>query len=120
MSVVAAQADAFYSEVLAGERVYGIRDDGGFPAPKNGSGARAMPFRSKSSRAERVIATVPAYAGMQMVEIELGQWLDKWLPGLERDGQHVGLNWSGETAVGYDLSVEDLLRNLEARRSGQP
>jgi hypothetical protein len=31
-----------------------------------------MPFWSKRSRAERVVATVEAYAGFEPVEIDLG------------------------------------------------
>lgn len=116
MSTAAAQADAFYKEYLAGGLVFTVRDDGGFPAPKNGSGARAMPFWSKRSRAEKVIENVQAYSQMTVVEIDGDDWTSKWLPDLERDGLLVGLNWSGRSAVGYDLSVADLTRNLAARR----
>lgn len=116
MSVAAAQADAFYREVLAGGPVYTVRDDGGVPAPMNSAGVRAMPFWSKRSRAQRIADNVEAYAGMDVVELKLAEWLEKWVPGLERDGLLIGLNWSGRGAVGYDLTPSDLLRNLEARR----
>lgn len=116
VSVAAAQADAFYRELIAGELVYGVRDDGGFPAPMTSSGVRAMPFWSKRSRAQRIIDNVEAYSGMTVVEFNLSEWLEKWVPGLERDGLLIGLNWSGQGAVGYDLTPSDLLRNLEARR----
>lgn len=116
MSVAAAQAEAFYREVISGERVYALRDDGGFPAPKTSSGARAMPFWSKASRAEKIISNAKAYETMRVLEIAVDDWLSKWLPDLDRDGLLVGLNWSGSRATGYDLSVADLLRNLDARR----
>lgn len=116
VSVAAAQADAFYRELIAAELVYGVRDDGGFPAPMTSSGERAMPFWSKRSRAQRIIDNVEAYGGMTIVEFTLSEWLEKWVPGLERDGLLIGLNWSGEGAIGYDLTPSDLLRNLEARR----
>ena len=117
MSTAAAQADAFYREVLEGGRVYGVRDAGGFPAPMTSAGVRAMPFWSKRSRAQRIIDNVGAYAGMEVVEHALAEWLERWVPGLERDGMLIGLNWSGARAVGYDLTSSDLLRNLEARRA---
>lgn len=115
MSVAAAQAEAFYTETLRGRVVWGVRDEGGFPAPKTTSGHRAMPFWSKHSRAERIIAQVPAYAGMEPVEVSFDDWCERWLPDLEKDGILVGLNWSGKGAVGYDLPVSDLLRNLAVR-----
>lgn len=44
MGVSAAQADAFYREVLDGKSVWTVRDDGGCPAPMGSGGQRAMPF----------------------------------------------------------------------------
>ena len=120
MTIAAAMADAFYREFLEHGRVFAVRDEDGFPAPKNQDGQRAAPFWSRRSRAEKVVATVPAYADLTVVEIAEDEWLERWLPGLEADGLLVGLNWSGKRAMGYDLSVADLRRNLEARRAAQP
>lgn len=115
MSVSAAHADAFYVEVLREGEVWGIRDDGGFPAPKNSDGQRAMPFWSLRSRAERVISHVDAYAEFVPEVIPLNVWRERWLAGLEKDGVHVGLNWSGQRAIGFDLPAVDVARNLSAR-----
>lgn len=117
MTTSAAQADSFYSEALRHGSVWGVQDAGGFPAPVNGDGVRAMPFWSTKSRAERVIANVAAYSGFQTVELPLDTWRRDWLPGLERDGLLVGLNWSGDRAQGYDLPPTDVLRNLRAREA---
>ena len=114
MSVSAAHASAFYAEAGEHQCVWGIRDGHGFPAPLNGDGERAMPFWSLRSRAERVVSTVPAYAGFEVVEVPLDAFLTRWLPGLERDGLRVGLNWSGARATGYDLAPSDVLTQLEA------
>ena len=115
MSVAAAQAEAFYGEFLDGGSVFTVRDDGGYPAPENGSGQRAQPFWSKRSRAQRIVDDVPAYGGFEVVEIDGKRWRERWLPGLEKEGIHVGLNWSGRDASGYDLPPADVLRNLDAR-----
>lgn len=114
MSVSAAHASAFYTE--AGERrcVWGIRDSDGFPAPLNGDGERAMPFWSLRGRAEHVVSTVAAYAGFEVVEVPLDVFLTRWLPGLERDGLRVGLNWSGSRASGFDLAPSEVLARLQA------
>ena len=118
MSVVAAHADAFYREVLEGQRVYTVRDEDGFPAPKAASGVRSMPFWSKASRAQKVIDQVDAYRAMSIAEFSLNEWKSRWLPGLERDGLLVGINWSGTNAAGYDLSPSDVLANLLAGNGG--
>ena len=73
-----------------------------------------MPFWSSRSRVERIIASVPAYAGFEVDEIGLPAFLESWLPELERDDLLVGVNWSGPRAVGYDMTPGELRRNLEA------
>jgi hypothetical protein len=115
MSISAAHADAFYVEVLREREVWGIRDDGGFPAPRNPDGYRAMPFWSLRTRAVRVIERVEAYAGFVPEAIPLDVWREHWLTGLEQDGVHVGLNWSGPRAAGFDVAAPDVGRNLAAR-----
>ena len=72
-----------------------------------------MPFWSLRSRAERVVSTVPAYAAFEVVEVPLDAFLTRWLPGLERDGLRVGLNWSGSRATGYDMAPPDVLPQLQ-------
>lgn len=114
MTTSAAQAAAFYREAVRESRVWGVRDDGGFPAPLATSGHRAMPFWSLRSRAERIIATVPAYGTFVPAEIPLDEFRSAWLPGLERDGLQVGVNWSGSGATGYDVLPHEVERNLAA------
>lgn len=118
MSTSAAQASAFFDEVGRTESVWTVEDDGGVPAPLGADGRRAMPFWSRRSRAERVIGTVPAYSGFRPSEIALRDFVDRWLPGLERDGIDVGLNWSGSRATGYDLTPREVLARLTEQDAG--
>jgi len=104
MSLSAAHSAAFRRELPGEGRVWSIRDDAGFPAPKDPDGGRAMPFWSKPSRARRVVGAVPAYRGFDVVEIPVADWLGSWLPGLRRDGLLVGLNWAGARATGHDVA----------------
>jgi Protein of unknown function (DUF2750) len=115
VTVSAAQAAAFYEEVLSGGSVWALRDSEGFPAPINGEGVRAMPFWSKRSRAQRIIDSVPAYEGFEVVELDLASWRNKWLPDLAKNNLSVGLNWSGARATGYDLPADQVAQNLQAR-----
>lgn len=122
MSFSAAHTAAFFREAVTHGVVFAIRDEGGFPAPLNSSGVRSMPFWSLESRAMKVIANVPAYAGFEPVAVTLDDFRSRWLPGLVDDGIHVGINWSGHAATGYDLAPDDVLWRLthnqaEATRS---
>lgn len=114
MTTSAAQADAFYREVLARGEVWTIRDAGGIPAPEV-DGHRAMPFWSAESRAGRIIARAEAYRGFEAVAVDLAEWRSRWLPGLQKDGLQVGLNWSSERATGYDVDPDEVERTLSAR-----
>ena len=123
MSISAAQAAAFYDEAARHGSVWGIRDKGGLPAPEGVDGQRAMPFWSLRSRAERIVTAVPAYAGFEPTEIPLDVFRSRWLPGLERDGLHVGINWTGARATGYDVApgeVEEGLAAAQARLAAGP
>ena len=114
MSTAAAQAAAFYREVAKHGSVWTVRDSGGFPQPKNSNGVRAQPLWSLRSRAERVVKTVPAYSGFEVVELSWGDFVSDWVPGLKGQRVLVGLNWSGARASGYDISPDDLVRNVRA------
>jgi hypothetical protein len=113
MSQGASQYASFARDVAEHGRVWTVRDSGGFPAPKTPDGNRAMPFWSSLSRVERIIATVPAYASFQPYEIAWELFRDNWLPGLERDGVLVGVNWSGPRALGYDITPKDVRARID-------
>ncbi len=114
VSQAASQAAAFYRDVARNRKVWTIRDDQGFPAPKTTNESRAQPFWSSLARAERIVATVPAYKGFVPVEIPWVEFRDRWLAALERDGLKVGLNWSGSKAIGYDLTPGGVRQSIEA------
>lgn len=104
MSHSAMHADSFYKEVAKNLKVWSIRDENGIPAPVGDGGKRAMPFWSSQSRAEKVIITAKAYSRFEIFELDWVVFRDRWLSGLAKDGLNVGVNWSGEKAVGYDVN----------------
>ena len=73
-----------------------------------------MPFWSSENRATSIIKTVPAYGEFTPEPIPLSVFIERWLPGLQKDGLCCGLNWSGARATGYDLSPADLMARLAA------
>lgn len=116
MSLSAAHRAAFRREVPQEGKVYSIRDAGGCPAPKDADGNHALPFWSRSSRAQKVVEQVTAYRGFDVVEIGVEDWLERWLPGLHRDGYLAGINWAGARATGYDMAPAQVIRWF----AGQP
>lgn len=114
MPIAPLHADAFYREVAKTKSVWTIRDTDGFPTSTNASGETAMPFWSTESRARAVIDSVDAYAGFSPHRLDLEEFRSGWLPGLDRDGLFVGLNWSGERAVGFDVKPGEALVRLQA------
>ena len=114
MSNAGSQAWAFYREVAKSRALWRVRDDDGYPAPKTSSGRRAQPFWSSRSRAEKIIATVPAYAIFRPDEVSWEAFCQVWVPDLERDGMLVGVNWSGPHAKGFDLEPSEVQRAVEA------
>jgi hypothetical protein len=107
------QADAFYKDVARTKKVWGIKDKSGIPAPIGDKGKRAMPFWSSPSRVQKIIETADAYAGFETFELAWDVFRDRWLPGLEKDGLMVGVNWSGSRAVGYDVEPTTVKEAIE-------
>jgi len=104
MSLSGAHRAAFRREAPQAGRVFSIRDYGGFPIARATDGTRAVPFWSKESRAKKVVEQVAAYQTFDVVEIDMDDWLGRWLPDLEQDGVLVGVNWAGPRAAGYDMT----------------
>jgi Protein of unknown function (DUF2750) len=110
MSLSGAHKAAFRREATQEGRVFTIRDGIGYPAPADPDGHRAVPFWSKPTRAQRVVAHVDAYRGFEIVPVTVREWLVTWMSSLERDGLLVGVNWAGSRATGYDMTPVQVLR----------
>jgi hypothetical protein len=112
MSIASAQAVAFYEQAARERRVYTILDDDNFLVfPIRDK--EVVPFWSSRSRILRIQARTPKYKQWHINEIDLEEFMSKTLVQLEDEGIHVGVNWSGERLVGYDLSAPDLRANLD-------
>ena len=59
-----------------------------------------------------MIGTVDAYREFELHEIPADVFLERWLPGLERDGILVGVNWAGANATGYDIGADEVRANI--------
>jgi hypothetical protein len=113
MSQAASQWHAFVKEVAVSGRVSTVRDAGGYPQPQRPDGRRVQPFWSSFARAQRVIKSMSAFEGMEPAELSIDEFVQRWLPGLERDGVLVGVNWTGSRATGYDIEPAEVGEQLE-------
>ena len=111
MSVAAANARKFYEQVVAERRVFTFVDDGSYLVFKIG-GAEVIPFWSHRSHLDSVQEFDPKFLSYEPDEISLEDFLAKTLPQLDREKIRVGVNWSGSRLTGYDLTVDELKRNL--------
>lgn len=114
MTQSSSQAAEFYKVVAEKGKVWTVKDHAGFPAPKNFEGQRSMPFWSEREKVEKIIQNVPAYNTFEPYEMELDEFFSKWIPGMVKDGLHVGVNWSGENATGYDVEPSEVKKHIES------
>jgi hypothetical protein len=116
MSIAAAQASAFYEEAARHGSVLRVLEDDSFLVfPVDGKDV--VPFWSTRSRVEKVQTGQSKFANYAISEIPLSEFLNATLAQLDEEHINVGVNWSGDRLVGYDMSVSDLRRNLEHRLS---
>ena len=108
MSISSMHAQKFYEDVAHNLKVFTIKDNSGYPAPKTPDGKRAQPFWSSKSRAEKIIENVPAYKMFTVVEISWNEFKEEWVPDLTKEKLLVGINWSGKGAKGYDLEPKNV------------
>jgi hypothetical protein len=114
MSTSVIQLATFCREVAESKTVWAVKDANGFPAPVGTDGKRAMPFWSSQLRALHLISIAPQFTGFEPIGIDWEAFRERWLPGLERDGLLVGVNWAGVRASGFDLPPSELQMNVEA------
>jgi len=114
MSTSVERLEAFCREVAQSKTVWAVKDANGFPAPFGTDGKRAMPFWSSQLRALQLVSIAPQFTGFEPVPLDWEVFCGRWLPGLERDGLLVGVNWVGLRASGFDLLPSELKVNVEA------
>lgn len=79
-----------------------------------------MPFWSSRSRVQRIIATVPAYAGFEPVEIPWDEFRESLVSELKQEGTLAGVNWSGPRSKGFDMEPERLVQCVLAIIEQEP
>lgn len=78
-----------------------------------------IPFWSSHSRMEAVQKMHPKYVQFEISEMSLDEFM-KWLPELEKDGIHIGVNWAGKRLIGYDVAAPQLQAGIEYWLNREP
>ncbi|ATI80850.1 DUF2750 domain-containing protein [Sphingobium yanoikuyae] len=55
-------------------------------------------------------------AAFKVERLPLDKFIPNWLPGLQRDGLFVGMNWSGDRSVDDDVQTNEVTDRLTATR----
>lgn len=111
MTQAASQASAFYEEVASSRSAFTLLDHGNFLVFRVRD-VDVVPFWSSRTRIARVQKDHARYRAFDCDEIDLDALVSRTFPDLEREGIHVGVNWSGARLTGYDVPVADVLKNL--------
>lgn len=78
----------FVRRVADSEEIWGLRTNDGWCLMANEDGAELIPVWPHHRFAD---ACADAQKQEQSATISLGDWLDKWLPGMTRDGRQVAV-----------------------------
>ena len=111
MSISAAHYDKFREQVVTDERVFTFTDRGELLVYPIHSG-EAVPFWSSRSRLEVIQKRLPKYRQWEITELSFIEFWSR-LRELEQEGVQVGVNWSGERLIGYNVSIPDLRAGLK-------
>ena len=108
------QAHAFFEEVAETGDVWSLGGRQSMFVVLSESGTRVYPLWSSRRRAQKIVDTVPGYAGCKVLGSSWSNFVDNWVAILERDGVLVGINWTGANAKGFELPVKLLVSEMEA------
>ena len=111
MSISAVHYDKFREQVVTDERVFTLTDHGELLVYPIHSG-ETVPFWSSRSRLEVIQKRLPKYRQWEITELSLTEFWSR-LRELENEGVQIGVNWSGERLMGYNVSVPDLRAGLK-------
>jgi hypothetical protein len=113
MSIASAQYDKFREQVVTDERVFTFTTGDGDVLVHPSRSGETVPFWSSRSRLEATQKRLPKYREFEITELSLAQF---WvlLRDFEKEGLKIGVNWSGEGLMGFNVPVTDLRMGLES------
>ena len=113
MNVEFFEENTFYREASENGSVWTIHKDAHVVKIKDSEGNWSTPYWSKRERAVRFINNVEGYSDFLPLEIPMHVFLKVWLPDMKKDNRTLGINWTGATTLGLEMTPEELLRKVE-------
>jgi hypothetical protein len=113
MSNSSAQAHQFYKDVVKNREVWTVRKGEVFAKVTLQDGRTSTPFWSTRSRVDRVINTIPVYAGSEPVRIGFDEFVQNWVPKIKQERGLLGINWSGTSLRGFNIDADFVLRAIQ-------
>jgi hypothetical protein len=102
----------FIKEIMEQKKVWTIENVEGVPTTLD-DGEVSMPFWSSKLKTEKAIRDVTVYHEYRLLEISLDDFINKWLPELEKDALLVGANLNGKNLIGADWKPKELLEQIQ-------
>lgn len=105
--------EGFVAQALEEDAVWGLQHEEGWALAGSEEGEEdllVMPFWS--SEAEARASAVGEWQDFAVGRIELGSFLEDWLPGMHEDGYRVGVNWEAD-ATGIELEPAELALSFQ-------
>ncbi len=104
--------ERFIEQVIEQEIVWNLISDDGFAVCESAEfdDVQVMPFWSSEQEAK--LACTDDWSKYKANPIEIDEFIDAWLHGMDEDGLYVGVNWSEElegAKVEPVIIIEDLL-----------
>lgn len=98
----------FIKKVVDYEEVWGLFDNG-WVTTEDDAGRSLIPFWPKKEFAQ--LCAIDEWSKCIAKSIELDEFIDNWLPGMEKDGVIASIFWNNyDSAV---LEINTILRDLE-------
>jgi hypothetical protein len=117
--VAGAHAHQFFRDVAKNKSVWTLGTSKG-PITFESHGTQVMALFSTRKRAEKLVATAPGYEKFVVLGISWPDFERLWRDVLNERAIHIGLNWSGSRANGFEMPANAVFESVRAASSELP
>ncbi|MCC5858523.1 MAG: DUF2750 domain-containing protein [Ectothiorhodospiraceae bacterium] len=103
---------AFLRNAVLNGAVWGLEDEEGWALAASTEGETVMVFPLWSSQQAAAACAEGDWAGYRASPVSLDDLLEHWLPGMQRDGYRVGVDWNAGLE-GVEVPPLELQADLE-------
>jgi hypothetical protein len=112
--------ERFLQRIVAAREVWGLKSNDGWALTRSSTDAtearKIIPFWSDRAYARQ--CAKDEWSHYDATPIPLDVFIERWLPGLEKDGVLAGTNWNAKLC-GYEIDPAELLLQIEKHSSNR-